>query len=246
MASTTNYSWSTPDDTALVKDGAAAIRTLGSSIDTTTKALNPSTTLGDIEYRSATANTNTRLALGTAGQVLTVNSGATAPEWATPGTADNFALINAGGTALTGAATITVSGISGKNRLFVYVDAASSANASSTFTIRFNSDSATNYRWAGQFFNPTTFGAEDSLGDGFTVATMGNNASNVVSLMMHVEGTNAAGIKPITFSTRANGSTTSQHKNINGFYSGSSTISSVSIISSTGDFDSGTIFVYGA
>jgi hypothetical protein len=84
MATTTNYGWVTPDDTSLVKDGAAAIRTLGSSVDTTTKALNPSTTLGDIEYRSATANTNTRLPLGTAGQVLTVNSGATAPEWATP------------------------------------------------------------------------------------------------------------------------------------------------------------------
>jgi hypothetical protein len=81
MATTTNYAWETPDDTDLVKDGAAAIRTLGSSVDTTTKALNPSTTLGDIEYRSATANTNTRLALGTAGQVLKVNSGATAPEW---------------------------------------------------------------------------------------------------------------------------------------------------------------------
>jgi hypothetical protein len=83
MANTTNFNWETPDDTDLVKDGAAAIRTLGSSIDTTTKALNPSTTLGDIEYRSATANTNTRLPLGTAGQVLKVNSGATAPEWAT-------------------------------------------------------------------------------------------------------------------------------------------------------------------
>jgi hypothetical protein len=86
MATTTNYGWDTPDDTDLVKDGAAAIRTLGSSVDTTTKALNPSTTLGDIEYRSATANTNTRLPLGTAGQVLKVNSGATAPEWATDAT----------------------------------------------------------------------------------------------------------------------------------------------------------------
>jgi len=84
MATTTNYGWTTPDDTSLVKDGAAAIRTLGSSVDTTTKALNPETTTGDISYRSATANTNTRLALGTAGQVLTVNSGATAPEWASP------------------------------------------------------------------------------------------------------------------------------------------------------------------
>ena len=81
MANTTNYNWETPDDTDLVKDGAAAIRTLGSSIDTTTKALNPSTTLGDIEYRSSTANTNTRLAIGTNGQVLTVAGGV--PTWAT-------------------------------------------------------------------------------------------------------------------------------------------------------------------
>lgn len=34
MANTTNFGWATPDDTDLVKDGAAAIRTLGSSIDT--------------------------------------------------------------------------------------------------------------------------------------------------------------------------------------------------------------------
>jgi hypothetical protein len=33
MASTTNYGWTTPDDTSLVKDGADAIRTLGSSVD---------------------------------------------------------------------------------------------------------------------------------------------------------------------------------------------------------------------
>jgi hypothetical protein len=81
MATTTNYGWTTPDNTDLVKDGATAIRTLGSSIDTTTKNLNPSTTLGDIEYRSATANTNTRLGIGTTGQVLSVSGGV--PAWAT-------------------------------------------------------------------------------------------------------------------------------------------------------------------
>jgi hypothetical protein len=90
MATTTNYGWTTPDDTALVKDGAAAIRTLGSSVDTTTKNLNPETTLGDIAYRSSTANVNTRLPLGTAGQVLKVNSGATAPEWSS----DNAGMTN--------------------------------------------------------------------------------------------------------------------------------------------------------
>jgi hypothetical protein len=80
MATTTNYGWTTPDDTALVKDGASAIRTLGSSVDTTTKALNPSTTLGDIEYRSSTSNTNTRVGIGTTGQALTVVGGV--PSWA--------------------------------------------------------------------------------------------------------------------------------------------------------------------
>jgi hypothetical protein len=94
MATTTNYGWTTPDNTDLVKDGALAIRTLGSSVDTTTKALNPSTTLGDIEYRSATANTNTRLGIGTTGQVLTVASGV--PSWATAATANSLTLINTG------------------------------------------------------------------------------------------------------------------------------------------------------
>ena len=40
------------------------------------------TTQGDVPYASA-ANTPARLALGSAGQVLQVNSGGTAPEWAT-------------------------------------------------------------------------------------------------------------------------------------------------------------------
>ena len=82
MATTTNYGWTTPDDTALVKDGASAIRSLGSSVDTTTKNLNPETTLGDIAYRSSTANVKTRLGIGSTGQVLTVAGGV--PSWATP------------------------------------------------------------------------------------------------------------------------------------------------------------------
>ena len=40
------------------------------------------TTAGDIIYRNATVPA--RLGIGTVGQVLTVNSGATAPEWSTP------------------------------------------------------------------------------------------------------------------------------------------------------------------
>jgi hypothetical protein len=44
MANTTNFNWETPDDTDLVKDGALAIRTLGSAIDTSLVDLKGGTT----------------------------------------------------------------------------------------------------------------------------------------------------------------------------------------------------------
>ena len=117
MATTTNYGWTTPDDTSLVKDGAAAIRTLGSSVDTTTKALNPSTTLGDIEYRSATANTNTRLGIGSTGDVLTVAGGV--PSWAAPAPGGGMTLLASG--SLSGA-ELNLTSISGSYKdLVIYL-----------------------------------------------------------------------------------------------------------------------------
>lgn len=44
MATTTNFAWDTPDDTDLVKDGAAAIRELGQDIDTSMAELLGGTT----------------------------------------------------------------------------------------------------------------------------------------------------------------------------------------------------------
>lgn len=51
----------------------------------TTGMVNPMTTTGDTIY-SSSGSTPARLGIGTAGQLLRVNSGATAPEWATIGT----------------------------------------------------------------------------------------------------------------------------------------------------------------
>jgi len=56
----------------------------------TTGMVNPMTTTGDTIY-SSSGSTPARLGIGTAGQVLTVNSGATAPEWATPAGGSTFA-----------------------------------------------------------------------------------------------------------------------------------------------------------
>ena len=80
---------------------------------------NPMTTNGDTIYGGA-SGTPTRLAIGSTGQVLTVSGGV--PTWATAGgSGANWTLLNSGGTALTGASTITVSGISSKDKIAIVV-----------------------------------------------------------------------------------------------------------------------------
>jgi hypothetical protein len=39
MATSPNYAWPEPDNTAFVKDGALAMRTLGNAIDSTTYSI---------------------------------------------------------------------------------------------------------------------------------------------------------------------------------------------------------------
>jgi hypothetical protein len=255
MATTTNYGWTTPDDTALVKDGAAAIRTLGSSIDTTTKNLNPSTTLGDIEYRSSSANTNTRLAIGATGNVLTVAGGV--PTWAAPagGGATSYALLNAGGTSLT-SGTTTISSLSGYNKLFVVmVDSASFTSTGQTLQIRFNSDSTSNYRyginkvagyssWASSNVFVGTYNTTTEI----QAADNSTNANSIFAGFMAIDGANSSGIKMFnwSFGVSAAGGEGNVNYTGGGNYLGSSVISSISFICPSGTWDAGTVYIYGA
>ena len=76
---TTNYGFVLPSPTDLVTDLPADFDVALQGVDTRLKALQPGTTLGDLAYSSATANTNTRLPIGTTGQVLAVSGGV--PAW---------------------------------------------------------------------------------------------------------------------------------------------------------------------
>jgi len=148
---TTNYSFAMPTNTDLVKDLPADFEIFGQAVDTKIKDLNPETTDGDISYRGSTANAKTRLPIGTAGQVLAVNSGATAPEWVTS-SSGGLTLLST--TTLSGATT-TISGISGSYvNLVGIVFGAENATADGTFrcapngtttitTIVYNSDTTT-------------------------------------------------------------------------------------------------------
>jgi hypothetical protein len=83
---TTNYGFVLPTPSDLVTDLPADFDVALQGVDTRLKALQPGTTLGDLAYASATANTNTRLAIGTSNQVLGIVAGV--PAWIDP---DNIA-----------------------------------------------------------------------------------------------------------------------------------------------------------
>jgi hypothetical protein len=99
---TTNYGFVLPTSTDLVTDLPADFDVALQGVDTRLKALQPGTTLGDLAYSSATANTNTRLGIGTNGQVLGVVAGV--PAWVA---ADPLVILDAKGDLITATAADT-------------------------------------------------------------------------------------------------------------------------------------------
>ena len=250
MATTTNYSWTTPDDTALVKDGAAAIRSLGTAIDTTVftnagAAINKSIVdaAGDLIYGTAD-NTVARLALGTASQVLRVNSGATAPEWATV-SSGGMTLINSGGTTLTGA-SVSISSIPAtyKNlqlviRLFL------PATDNAALCLRFNNDTT------GVYYDTDTMAvyAADATQTSITIGI--NNDNSVVqglTIANICDYANTSTYKLAESLSLANNASITTQFNLrqaNGFWKSTSAINRIDLFPSSGNFTSGTAFLYG-
>jgi len=194
------------------------------------------------------ADTFSKLTVGANDTILTADSTtATGLKWAAAaGGADNYTLINTGGTALTGATSITVSGISGKNSLFIFTEGDVAAGATAEFSLQFNNDTGSNYSYNGYKITiPSTVAAETVQNN--TQITLGKNdsLSGYYGLSMKIDGTNATGIKPFEFKSY-NGQTGASLFAGTGRYKGSSAISSIKITSSSGNFTAGTIYVFGA
>jgi hypothetical protein len=164
----------------------------------------------------------------------------------------NWSLLNAGGTALTAATTITVSGISGKDKIMVIVKDAS-ASASSQYSIRFNADSGAKYSYYGINNSGQAAWAADNFGDQGTLADtkiqfgmQSAAAAGRINGYLLATGCNTSGVKIFNMATGANisGSNTQRQYVMGGLFDDTATISSVSIISSIGNFDAGTIYIY--
>ena len=193
MPTTSNFGWNTPADTDLVKDGAAAIRTLGNNIDaslvdlkggTTNQVLakNSDTDLdfkwvadasgipatifdakGDLIAASA-ADTAARLAVGTNGQYLSANSAtSTGLEWVTP-TSGGMTLLASGSHTGT---TLTLNSISQDyQQLFLVLQSIdlSGVGGDNSLRMRYNNDANTRYRYMGPTSsNVATFASTEML-----------------------------------------------------------------------------------
>ena len=201
------------------------------------------------------SGTFTAQGVGANGTVLTANSAqADGVEWVAPSSpTDTWTLLNTGGTALTGAATITVSGIT-SSKLFIQIVGASSVNALPYIGLRFNADSGNNYNQSLSAYDySNTFDKSNWYNDTDTfnfllLGRQGNTASNTVNGFCILENCKSTSRKVWQhIGGAASGSDTSARVTSGlGFYLGASAITSVSAISTSGNFDAGTIFVYGA
>jgi hypothetical protein len=205
------------------------------------------TTTGDIIYASG-ANTPARLGIGSSGQVLSVSSGV--PAWTTPGGASSdYSLLNTGGTTLSGSTT-TVSGISGIDKIMVIViNATTNATNYPLHSFRINTDTASNYYYAGQ--SPKYAQSQENYNVQWTTSTGttlmpfaqgetdGSNASHGA---LFINGGKSTGWKDI----RVNGGGGWLGFNTQGIYRASAAVTSVSVNTSSGTFTGGTMFVYGS
>jgi len=254
MPTTTNYGWTTPADTDLVKDGAAAIRTLGTAIDTTTynnaNAAIAKTIVdakGDIIAATA-ADTVSRLAVGANDTVLTADSStATGLKWAAVASG-GMTLIST--TTLTGASVSLTSIPSTYVHLQLIIQNFKPATDNKFLSARINGDSSAN-RYYSMRLDGDVAGALAQAFDSTFFRMSGNNDNSVDTNLSIIDLWNYTNTTTWKFanvqSITVNATTTTSFNPTNyfGVYNQIGAITSIDLFPDGGNFTSGTALLYG-
>ena len=252
MPTTTNYGWTTPADTDLVKDGASAIRTLGTAIDTTVfnnaGAAIAKTIVdakGDLIVGTA-ADTVARLAVGgTNGHVLTVNSGATnGVEWAALPPSGGMTLLDT--VSISGSSTTSNTFSSSYKQILVYVSGLY-ASVESTLQIRLNGDTGGNYSWvlvdAYSGVAPDASTASSVIAVGYYGSSSTDlQKTNGIITITRPSDTTEVFVQSSFINRRASNILWS---NGTGVYNNSAAITSITFRAPSGTFTAGTAYIYG-
>lgn len=198
------------------------------------------------------ADAFSRIAVGTNGQVLKANSAtATGLEWGAASAAKSYTLLGTGTT--TSGSTVTVSGISGIDDIYVFFNNVSITSASESLNVRLNADTANHNYYAGYITAGSTYSASNfdrtvqtNVGV-IQVALMGNTAGSLMAGYIRISGCNSTNPKMYHYAGNGSADTATQRFYVGGgYYAGTSAISSISLVTATGTFDSGSFLVYGA
>ena len=161
----------------------------------------------------------------------------------------SFALINSGGTALTGSGTTTVS-FSGYNKIAIVVTAASTVSSNVDVNIRLNTDTSYLYDYYGLNFENNVVSGYGGNFPGaanlWVLGRVGTTATTAVGGIVLIDGANSTNPKFGVVNGYINTSTGGNQATTNNVYTGTSALTSISIVSSSGNFDAGRVYVYGA
>lgn len=224
MPTTTNFGWTTPADTDLVKDGAAAIRTLGSNIDTS---------LVDLKG-------------GTSGQYLKKNSNTDLDYVWGDVSAGGMTLIST--TSLSGATT-SISGIpSGYNSITLFIYGATNATSDGQFRCAPNNltNITTNVRFSttGQY---TASGGTDAVTYLYLTVDGLNrtNANNAFTLTIDNYANSSFQKTFFMYGGYRDTSAPDAGRIVTGTIATTSAITSLVFSNSGGDLSTGTVLLYG-
>jgi len=235
------------DSTSTTSSVLAATPTaVKSSYDLAAAAIPKSTvtTTGDVIYATGSSAV-TRLGIGTAGQVLTVNGGATAPSWATPASGGGMTLLQT--VTLTGA-SVTTSSIAGTYKeLRLYVRNFKPSSGDNGFNVRVNTDTATNYITVAGFTTtanqaPNATSWRFSAGQNDTASSISQIDIIIPDYANTVTGKMSYGYG------MTNNYTTSTNYNMRGWmnwYNQTAAITSLTFLAESGNLGSGSVLVYG-